>query len=260
MVGKDILRFHAVYWPAFLMAARLTLPNVFMHMAGGQMKGKKISKSLGNVIDPNALTAQYGLDQTRYFLMREVPFGNDGDFSAAAMIQRMNGDLANDLGNLCQRVVSMIYKNCDGVMPALPPELAEADQTLLSAADGLLDKVRDLLDRQAFNEALRIIWHAVADANRYVDASAPWALKKTDPARMADVLAVLAETIRQIAILIQPVMPQSANTIFLINLVLTLAKRDFTVIAGKDRLASGHHISKPFPVFPRYIHVAGADG
>ncbi|MGB2440780.1 MAG: class I tRNA ligase family protein, partial [Candidatus Puniceispirillaceae bacterium] len=211
--------------------------------------------SLGNVIDPNALTAQYGLDQTRYFLMREVPFGNDGDFSATAMTHRMNGDLANDLGNLCQRVLSMIFKNCDGVMPALPVKPVEADQTLLSAADGLLDQVRDLLDRQAFNEALRVIWQVVADANRYVDTSAPWALKKTDPARMAEVLAVLAETIRQIAILIQPVMPQSADMI-LDQLGVDTAKRDFSVIAGNGRLASGHQIDKPSPVFPRYIEEA----
>jgi methionyl-tRNA synthetase len=174
------------------------------------------------------------------------------------MTHRMNGDLANDLGNLCQRVLSMIFKNCDGVMPALPVKPVEADQTLLSAADGLLDQVRDLLDRQAFNEALRVIWQVVADANRYVDSSAPWALKKTDPARMAEVLAVLAETIRQIAILIQPVMPQSADMI-LDQLGVDTAKRDFSVIAGNGRLGSGHQIDNPSPVFPRYIEEAGAD-
>jgi methionyl-tRNA synthetase len=259
MVGKDILRFHAVYWPAFLMAADLPLPKRVYAHGWWTNEGQKISKSLGNVIDPNALTAQYGLDQTRYFLMREVPFGNDGDFSATAMTHRMNGDLANDLGNLCQRVLSMIFKNCDGVMPALPAQPVDADQALLSAADGLLDQVRDLLDRQAFNEALRVIWQVVADANRYVDASAPWALKKTDPVRMAEVLAVLAETIRQIAILIQPVMPQSADMI-LDQLGVDTAKRDFNVIAGKGRLASGHQIDKPSPVFPRYMDEAGADG
>ena len=191
--------------------------------------------------------------------MREVPFGNDGDFSAIAMTHRMNGDLANDLGNLCQRVLSMIFKNCDGLMPEIPAKPGEADRKLLLAADGLLDQVRDLLERQAFNDALRVIWQVVSDANRYIDSSAPWALKKTDPVRMAEVLAVLAETIRQIAILIQPVMPESADMI-LDQLGVDTAKRDFSFIAGKGRLASGHQINKPSPVFPRYIEKAGADG
>jgi len=259
MVGKDILRFHAVYWPAFLMAADLPLPKRVYAHGWWTNEGEKISKSLGNVIDPNQLTAQYGLDQTRYFLMREVPFGNDGDFSAAAMIQRMNGDLANDLGNLCQRVLSMIFKNCDAVMPALPQQPTEADLALLNAADALLDTSRDLLDRQAFNEALRAIWQVVSDANRYVDTAAPWALKKTDPVRMAEVLAVLAETIRQVAILTQPFMPQSASMI-LDQLGVKTAARDFTNIAGKGRLPSGHTIAKPEPVFPRYQDEAAQDG
>ena len=257
MVGKDILRFHAVYWPAFLMAADLPLPKRIFAHGWWTNEGQKISKSLGNVIDPNALTAQYGLDQTRYFLMREVPFGNDGDFSATAMTHRMNSDLANDLGNLCQRVLSMIFKNCDGIMPALPVQPFDVDQKLLSAADGLLGQVRDLLDRQAFNEALQVIWQVVTHANQYVDTSAPWALKKTDPSRMAEVLAVLAETIRQIAILIQPVMPQSAHMI-LDQLGVDLANRDFSVIAGRGRLAGGQQIDKPSPIFPRYIEEAGA--
>jgi len=251
MVGKDILRFHAVYWPAFLMAAELPLPKRVYAHGWWTNEGQKISKSLGNVIDPNALTAQYGLDQTRYFLMREVPFGNDGDFSTTAMIHRMNGDLANDLGNLCQRVLSMVHKNCDGVMPSLPQNPSAADAALLAAADGLLEQVRECLDRQAFNEGLRCIWQVVADANRYVDAAAPWALKKTDPPRMAEVLAVLAETFRQVAILIQPFMPQSAD-IILAQLGVPEAARDFSMIAGGGRLGGGHPIAKPDPVFPRY--------
>ena len=191
--------------------------------------------------------------------MREVPFGNDGDFSVAAMTHRMNGDLANDLGNLCQRVLSMIFKNCDAKMPAVPAQPNDMDQALLAAADDLLGQVRELLDRQAFNEALRVIWQVVAEANRYVDAAAPWALKKTDPVRMAEVLAVLAETIRQIAILTQPVMPHSAGLI-LDQLGVDNAERDFRFISGKVRLASGHQINKPSPVFPRYLDEAHADG
>ncbi len=252
MVGKDILRFHAVYWPAFLMAAGLPLPaRVFAH-GWWTNSGEKISKSLGNVIDPNALTAEYGLDAVRYFLMREVPFGNDGDFSTKAMIHRMNGDLANDLGNLSQRVLSMIFKNCDGVMPALPAKPHPEDIEMLNAADALLEAVRGQMDVQAFHEALRIIWQVIADANRYVDAAAPWGLKKTDPARMAEVLAVLAETIRQVAILVQPVMPGSAARI-LDQLGVDADDRAFGMVGGNARLASGHLIAKPEPVFPRYV-------
>lgn len=259
MVGKDILRFHAVYWPAFLMAAGLPLPRrVFAH-GWWTNEGEKISKSLGNVIDPNELAAEFGLDQTRYFLMREVPFGNDGDFSRRAMIHRMNGDLANDLGNLSQRVLSMIFKNCDGVMPGLPAAPQDPDKTLLAATDSLIDEVRSQMDRQAFHEALRAIWQVVSDANRYVDAMAPWGLKKTDPDRMGEVLAVLAETIRQVAILVQPVMPDSAGRI-LDQLGIAPDARDFTVIGGAGRLHGGTSITKPEPVFPRYVEDESGQG
>ena len=252
MVGKDILRFHAVYWPAFLMAADLPLPKrVFAH-GWWTNEGEKISKSLGNAIDPDMLAETFGLDQTRYFLMREVPFGNDGDFSQNAMIHRMNGDLANDLGNLSQRVLSMIFKNCDGVMPALPVSPTAGDTAMLDAADGLLVAVRAAIDKQLFHEALRLIWQVVADANRYVDAMAPWGLKKTDPQRMHEVLAVLAEIIRQVAILVQPVMPQASSTM-LDQLGVPEDQRDFGMIGGEGRLLSGHMIAKPEPVFPRYV-------
>ena len=259
MVGKDILRFHAVYWPAFLMAAGLPLPRrVFAH-GWWTNEGEKISKSLGNVIDPNTLADEFGLDQTRYFLMREVPFGNDGDFSRRAMIHRMNGDLANDLGNLSQRVLSMIFKNCEGAMPSLPKTLQDEDAAMLAAADGLLAAVRSQIEQQAFHEALRLIWQVVADANRYVDTTAPWGLKKTDPDRMGEVLAVLAETIRQIAILVQPVMPQSASLI-LDQLGVAPESRNFQELAGKARIESGVVISKPEPVFPRYIEEPAGQG
>ena len=252
MVGKDILRFHAVYWPAFLMAAGLPLPmRVYAH-GWWTNNGQKISKSLGNAIDPNQLAKNYGLDQTRYFLMREVPFGNDGDFSIKAMIQRMNGDLSNDLGNLSQRVLSMIFKNCDGIMPALPINLANEDEALLTSADALLEKVRQHIDNQAFHEALRVIWQVISQANRYVDSVAPWALKKTDPLRMEEVLAVLAETIRQIGILVQPIMPGSAAKI-LDQLGVNREERDFSFIGGAARLANGQKLIKPEPIFPRYL-------
>jgi methionyl-tRNA synthetase len=257
MVGKDILRFHAVYWPAFLMAADLPLPKrVFAH-GWWTNEGQKISKSLGNAIDPLALAEQYGLDQMRYFLMREVPFGKDGDYSTQAMIHRMNGDLANDLGNLSQRVLSMVFKNCDGTMPAFPDQPTAEDSALVAAADALLPAVREQMDRQAFHEALRLIWQVIANANRYVDAAAPWALKKTDPARMAEVLAVLAEIIRQVAILVQPLMPASAEKM-LDQLGVAADQRSFAQIGGATRLAHGHVIAKPEPVFPRYIEEGAA--
>ncbi|MGB1026228.1 MAG: methionine--tRNA ligase, partial [Rhodospirillaceae bacterium] len=167
MVGKDILRFHAVYWPAFLMAAGLEPPKrVFAH-GWWTNEGQKISKSLGNVIDPFELIETYGLDQVRYFLLREVPFGNDGDFSRKAMINRMNGELANDLGNLAQRSLSMIHKNCGKAVPT-PQALEAEDTALLEAAQGLLDLVRSGMDRQAFHDALEGIWVVVRAANAYV--------------------------------------------------------------------------------------------
>ena len=252
MVGKDILRFHAVYWPAFLMAADLPLPKRVYAHGWWTNDGQKISKSLGNAIDPNQLAATYGLDQTRYFLMREVPFGNDGDFSVQAMTQRINGDLANDLGNLSQRVLSMVFKNCDGIMPAIPEPLKLEDEELLKSVDSLLLDVRRHIDNQAFHEALRIIWQVISQANRYVDAIAPWALKKTDPVRMGEVLAVLAETIRKIAILVQPVMPDSAGKI-LDQLGVDPAQRDFNFLVGNAQISSGQGIAKPEPVFPRFV-------
>ena len=183
MVGKDILRFHAVYWPAFLMAAGLPTPKrVFAH-GWWTNEGQKISKSLGNVIDPLQLVETYGLDQVRYFLLREVPFGNDGDLSKRAIISRMNGDLANDFGNLAQRVLSMIAKNCANAMPQ-PGAFQPADEALLTLSDALPDRLRQEYGVQAFHKALEATWDVIAAANRYVDDQAPWALKKTDPERM----------------------------------------------------------------------------
>ena len=252
MVGKDIVRFHAVYWPAFLMAADLPLPRRIFAHGWWTNEGQKISKSVGNVIDPNALVEEFGLDQTRYFLLREVPFGNDGDFARSAMISRINSDLANDLGNLSNRVQSLIVKNLDGVHPELPANLQEDDKALLAACDGLLDKVRDCFARQQFHEALRQIWDVISQSNRYVDAQAPWALKKTDPPRMAEVLAVLMEAIRQSAILVQPIMPQSANAL-LDQLKVPADKRDFAMLGGARRDDLPVMIEKPQAVFPRFV-------
>ncbi len=251
MVGKDILRFHAIYWPAFLMAAELELPRrVFAH-GWWTVEGQKMSKSLGNVIAPEAVVAKYGLDATRYFLMREVPFGNDGDFSQRAILNRINGDLANDYGNLVQRVLSMIAKNCGGVVPH-PGPFNAADQKLLDAAHALLETARKELDGQAFHRMLDAVWGVVGAANRYVDEQGPWTLKKTDPPRMATVLYVLAETIRHLGILTQPVMPDASARI-LDQLVVPEDARAFTHLGPDHALTPGVKLPAPKGVFPRHI-------
>ena len=254
MIGKDILRFHAVYWPAFLMSAGLAPPKrVFAH-GWWTNEGQKISKTLGNVIDPHALISQYGLDQVRYFTLREVPFGNDGDFSHRAMVGRCNGDLANDFGNLAQRVLSMIAKNCGGAVPQ-PGDYTDADRALLDKAAGLLPELRRQIDVQAFNRALETIWVVIGDANRYVDEQAPWALRKTDPDRMATVLYVLAETVRRLAILVQPVMPD-AMAVMLAQLDVAADARDFSRLGDADALVPGAVLPRPEGVFPRYVDEA----
>ncbi len=251
MVGKDILRFHAVYWPAFLMAAGLESPKrVFAH-GWWTNEGQKISKSLGNVIDPYELLQTYGLDQTRYFLMREVPFGNDGDFSRSAMIRRINSDLANGIGNLAQRSLSQIAKNCGGVVPKRGA-FTEADQNLLGAAQGLLSSVRQEMDVQAFHKALDRLWSVIAQADRYVDEQAPWALKKTDIARMETVLYVLAEALRYLGVLLLPFMPDSSNAL-LNQLAVPAAERDFAHLTEEYALKSGTPLSAPQGIFPRYV-------
>ncbi len=257
MVGKDILRFHAVYWPAFLMAAGLPTPKrVFAH-GWWTNEGQKISKSLGNVISPYDLVDKYGLDQVRYFLLREVPFGNDGDFSHASMVNRCNGELANDLGNLAQRVLSMIAKNCDGAVPQCG-DFNPDDEKMLNFAMDLISGVRTDMDRQAFNQVLEDIWLAIRMANGYVDAQAPWKLKKEDPERMATVLYVLAEVIRHIALLLQPFMPDSMARM-LDQLAVSPEHRSFAFLGAAHRLSPGTALPAPQGVFPRYLEEATAD-
>jgi len=249
MVGKDILRFHAVYWPAFLMAAGLEAPKRVYAHGWWTNEGQKISKSLGNVIDPHDLVNKYGLDQVRYFMLREVPFGNDGDFSHRAMIGRANGELANDYGNLAQRVLSMIFKNCDATMPE-PGAFTGDDEEMLAAAYGLLDTARERIDVQAFHEVLESIWVVIRKANAYVDAQAPWKLKKEDPERMRTVLYVLAECVRNLALLTQPFMP-GASAKLLDQLCIPEDARTFASFGKEHALQGGFTLEKPEGVFPR---------
>jgi len=251
MVGKDILRFHAVYWPAFLLGAGLAPPKrVFAH-GWWTNEGQKISKSLGNIIDPREIVETYGLDPVRYFLLREVPFGNDGDFSHQSVVTRVNSELANDLGNLAQRVLSMIGRYCDGVLPK-PGEFTAADKEMTGQAIGVFEAMRERLDNQSFHEALETIWVAVRAANAYVDHQAPWQLHKDDPARRDTVLYVLAETIRHLGIYIQPFMPDSAAKM-LDQLAVSPDARDFTHIGADSALSHGSRLPKPEPVFPRFV-------
>lgn len=249
IVGKDILRFHAVYWPAFLMAADLPLPKRIYAHGWWTNEGQKISKSVGNVISPFDLEKTYGLDPLRYFLIREVPFGQDGDFSHNQMIKRLNEDLANDLGNLTQRVLSFIHKNVEGKVPA-PASLEVQDTEFLEKANHLLELVRQLvLEEQAFHRYLEEVWKIISSANKYVDHMAPWSLRKTDSQRMKTVLYVLCEVIRKIALLLLPVIPSSATKI-LDLLSVPPHNRDFKSFS--KTLVPNTFLPAPYPIFPRY--------
>ena len=254
MVGKDILRFHAVYWPAFLMAAGVAPPKRVYAHGWWTSEGQKISKSLGNVIDPFDIIETYGLDQVRYFLLREVPFGNDGDFSHQAIVGRINSDLANDFGNLAQRVLSMVAKNCGGLAPQ-PGTFTADDEALLDAARGLLARQRAAYAEPAFHKALEAAWEVIGAANRYVDDQAPWVLRKTDPARMATVLYVLTETVRHLAILTQPVMPETMARL-LDQLGQPAERRDFAALPTP--LEPGTPLPAPKGVFPRFVEDAAS--
>jgi methionyl-tRNA synthetase len=255
VIGKDIVRFHAVYWPAFLMSAGLPLPKrVFGH---GFLfnRGEKMSKSVGNVIDPFTLADHYGVDQLRYFFLREVPFGQDGNYSHEAIIGRINADLANDLGNLAQRSLSMIAKNLEGRAPAPGPE-TDSDKAILAMADSLPDKARAAMDDLALHLMLAEIWKVVGEANRYFASEEPWVKRKSDPARFEAVLAVTLEVLRIVGIMAQPVIPTAAAK--LLDLLAAPAdRRSFADVGPGGRLAATRTLPTPAPIFPRYVEVDG---
>jgi methionyl-tRNA synthetase len=252
IIGKDIIRFHAVYWPAFLMSAGIPVQKrVYAH---GFLfnRGEKMSKSIGNVVDPFNLADQYGVDQMRYFFLREVPFGQDGSYNHEAIVARINADLANDLGNLAQRSLSMIAKQHAGVLPE-PGEFSDNDMAILSQADGMLALARTAMSTQQIHQWLNAVWAVVAEANRYFAGEAPWALAKTDPPRQRTVLYVTAEVVRQIAILAQPVMPMSSAK-FLDSLGIPEGSaRDFAALGETGRIKPGSTLPAPVAVFPRYV-------
>jgi methionyl-tRNA synthetase len=249
LVGKEIVRFHAVYWPAFLMAAGLPVTaRIFSH-GWWTVEGEKMSKSVGNVIDPRELVATFGLDPVRFFLLREVPFGNDGDYSRRALIGRLNSELANDLGNLAQRTLSLIAKNCAGVLPGQGAS-TEDDAEMRAAAGALPGLVRAALERLAFHEALEESWKLIRAANAYIDRQAPWALKRTDEARMAHVLRVLADVLRAVATVLQPFMPGSMGRM-LDQLGVPADAR--TIDSLGVPVGAGVVLPPPAGIFPRYI-------
>jgi methionyl-tRNA synthetase len=251
IIGKDIIRFHAVYWPAFLMSAGIPVQKrVYAH---GFLfnRGEKMSKSVGNVVDPFNLANQYGVDQTRYFFLREVPFGQDGSYNHEAIVARINADLANDLGNLAQRSLSMIAKQFQGVLPE-PGEFTNNDKDILAEADAMIGLARTAMATQQIHQALNAVWAVVAEANRYFAGEAPWALAKTDPARQGTVLYVTAEVVRQIAILAQPAMPQASGKLLdILGIADDVDSRNFAALS--QRIKPGVVLPAPAPVFPRYI-------
>ena len=234
LIGKDVVRFHAVYWPAFLMSAGISLPKQVYGHGFLLSRGEKMSKSVGNVVDPMVLADRFGVDALRYFLLREVSFGQDGSYSAEAIVNRANAELANSFGNLAQRTLSMVFKNLAGVLPA-PGETAEDRELLDQVAQATQNELPEAFDRFAFSVGIEAWLKAVFACNAYVDTQAPWALRKTDPERMAAVLGTLVAAVRELARAIAPIIPASADKL------LTL------IDAGEG----GAAIPQPTPLFPR---------
>ena len=258
VIGKDITRFHAIFWPAFLLSAGLPLPKQIVVHGFLFNRGEKMSKSVGNVVDPFALAERYGVDALRYFLLRDVPFGQDGNYSHDAIVARTNADLANDLGNLAQRSLSMIARNLEGRVPARGASTA-ADETILAAAAALPQRVRELMGSYAIHAALAEIWRVVADTNRYFAAEEPWTKRKTDPARMASVLHVTADVLRTLAIVASPFIPGAAARL-LDALGVDAANRTLAAAAQNFGLTPTAPLPPPTPIFPRYVEDAAQPG
>ena len=250
IIGKDILRFHAVYWPAFLLSAKIELPvTIFAH---GFLfnRGVKMSKSLGNVISPSELIAKYGIDQLRYFFLREVSMGNDGNYDDDSISKRINADLANDLGNLIQRSCSMVIKNCDGIIPSIMSKLNKDDIMINSNVDRLVDRIKILLETLELNKILSEIWEQISNLNKYFSDQKPWELRKDNNERMQTVLFITLNNIRKIAIMLLPVIPTSSEKILNLLNVDDL-ERNFKDIIDTNIDISGNRLGEVTPVFPK---------
>jgi methionyl-tRNA synthetase len=254
MIGKDVVRFHAVYWPAFLMSAGIELPRQVFGHGFLLHRGEKMSKSVGNVVDPLELADAFGVDQLRYFLLREVTFGQDGSYSAEAIVNRVNADLANSFGNLAQRTLSFIAKNCGGILPQ-SGKSDPADETLLTlVTEAAAGEVPRLFADLALSQGIEAWLKAVFACNQYIDSQAPWTLRKTDPERMNAVLATLYRAIGDLAVAIQSVIPEAAAKL-LDQMGIPSDERSFDALRDPsryDRLAgSGFRLELPTPIFPR---------
>ncbi len=254
IIGKDVVRFHAVYWPAFLMSAGIPLPRQVFGHGFVLHRGEKMSKSLGNVVDPHELANAFGVDQLRYFLLRDVTFGQDGSYSEEAIVNRVNADLSNSFGNLAQRTLSFIARNCDGGLPR-HGKGDEADQLLLETVRRAVgEEVPDHFTELVLSQGIEAWLRAVFACNQYIDAQAPWTLRKSDPERMIAVLATLYEAIVDLAIAISPVIPDSAARL-LDQMGVPAAERTFMALGDRSRYArlaaSGFKLGTPTPIFPR---------
>ena len=254
VVGKDIVRFHTIYWPIFLMALDLPLPKKIFAHGFIMMKDGKMSKSKGNVVYPEMLIERYGLDAVRYFLLRELPFGQDGVFSPESFVERVNFDLANDLGNLLNRTVSMINKYFGGEIPAYAGQVTEFDQTLEDFIKTTVEKVEKNFEDMQYSIVLADIWALVARTNKYIDETAPWVLAKDEAnkEKLASVMNHLAESLRQIAIMIEPFMPRTTPQIFAQLGIEGEASKVWDSLTKFDTLAQGTKVvEKGTPIFPR---------